>query len=194
MQKAKIAITAYEPVLYTEFYPIFEEAPFLIIVDEYNRIQKYSPEITAKGITRGKAEWIIGRGAKILVTGSIDDASYQKLKQAGIPVKWEAFGEVKSLVERGRRFVGFLIEMLEKEKHIVRTRFDRRARPRNIAPPYILPYLGNDPEYLKELEQKAKRAGKKRLLRPKDEEEIDEDDYESSGDFFMDEEDDDKLI
>jgi len=192
MQRAKIAITACEPVLYTDFYPIFEEAPFLIIVDEYNRIQKYSPEITAKGIVRGKAEWIIGRGAKVLVTGSIDNVSYQKLKQAGIPVKWEAFGEVKTLVERARKFIGYLIEMLEKEKHIVRTRFDRRARPKNIEPPYILPYLGDDTESLKELDRKTKKSGKKRLLRPKDEEEIDEDDYESSGNFFMDDEDDDE--
>jgi len=76
-------------------------------VDEYNRIQKYSPEITAAGVARGKVEWIISRGARVLVTGAIDDISYQKLKQAGIPVKWETFGEVKTLVERGRRFAGF---------------------------------------------------------------------------------------
>jgi len=188
MQKAKIAITACEPVLYTEFYPIFEDAPFLIIVDEYNRIQKYSTEITAKGITRGRAEWVIGRGAKVLVTGSIDSDSYQKLKQAGIPVKWEAFGDIKSLVERARRFSGYLIEMLEKE-HVVRARFDRRLRPKNIAAPYIIPYTGDDPEYLKELELKSKMGGKKRLLRPKDDEEMNEDDYDSSGDFPMDGED-----
>jgi predicted Fe-Mo cluster-binding NifX family protein len=194
MQRVKIAITVCEPVLYTDFSPIFEEAPFLIIVDEYNRIQKYSPEITAKGIARGKVEWIISRGAKVLVTGAIDDISYQKLKQAGIPVQWEAFGEVKSLVERGRRFAGFLIEMLEKEKHVVRTRFDRQARPKNIEPPYILPYLGNDSEYLKELDQKTKRSGKKQLLRSKNEEENGENDYESSGNFFIDDEDGDERI
>jgi predicted Fe-Mo cluster-binding NifX family protein len=189
MQRAKIAITALEPVLYTEFYPIFEEAPFLIIVDEYNRIQKYSAEITAKGITRGRAEWIISKGAKVLVTGSIDNDSYQKLKQAGIPVKWETFGDVKSLVDRARRFAGYLIEMLGKER-VVRARFDRRLRPKNIAAPYVIPYMGDDPEFLKDLERRERRESKKRLLRPKDDEEANEDDYDTSGEPLNGEDDD----
>jgi len=87
-----------------------------------------------------------------------------------------------------------LIEMLEKEKHVIRTRFDRQARPKNIEPPYILPCLGNDSEYLKELDQKTKRSGKKQLLRSKNEEENGENDYESSGNFFIDDEDDGERI
>lgn len=178
MQKTKIAITALEPVLYTEFSPIFEEAPFLIIVDEYNRIQKYSAEISTQGIIKGRAEWIISRGAKVLVTGAIENDSYQKLKQAGIPVKWEAFGDVKELVERARRYTVYLIETMGQEK-VVRTRFDRRLRPKNIAAPYVLPYMGNDPEFLKEVERKEKREGKKRLLRPKNDSEMNEDEYDT---------------
>ena len=49
MQRVKIAITAYEPVLYTEFYPIFEDSPFLIIIDEYNHVQSILPKSAQKG-------------------------------------------------------------------------------------------------------------------------------------------------
>lgn len=174
MERVKIAITTYEPALYTDLYPVFEDSPHLIIVDEYNRIQKYSPEITAKGTIKGKTEWIISRGAKVLVTGSIEDEHYEKLTKAGIAVDWVGFGNAKDLVERARKSAVFLLDRLEKAK-VVRKRFDKRLRPKSYTTCYEIPYIGNDPQFIEELERKAKRQGKKRLLKPKDEdEELDE--------------------
>ena len=181
MQRVKIAITANEPVLYTEFYPIFEDSPFLIIIDEYNHVQKYSAEIGAKGILKGRAEWIIGRGARILVTGSIENEDYQKLRRAGVAIKWESFGEVKSLVERARRFADYLLEAMENEKHVDRSRFDRRLRTMSIAAPYFGHSQEIDHRYLESLEQKVEKKGKKLLLQRKDEEDSNDNDYETSG-------------
>lgn len=113
--RIKIAITASEPALYTAYEPIFEESPSLIIVDERSNVQKYAPEISQKGIAKGRADWIIARGAKILVTGSINDADYRKLQRAGVAVKWETFGSVRDLVERARIYSEFLLRGLADE-------------------------------------------------------------------------------
>ncbi len=156
MHRVKIAITAYEPVLYTEFYPIFEDSPFLIIIDEYNHVQKYSAEIGSKEILKGRAEWIIGRGARILITGSIDNEDYWKLRLAGVTIRWESFGEVKSLVERARIAAD----------HV----------------PCFVHIREEDIKYLERLEQKVEKEGKKLLLQIKDEEGSNYDDYETSGD------------
>ncbi len=102
MKNLKIAITAREPVLYTDYSPVFEESPFLILVDEHGSVQKYAPESAQKGGAKGRADWIISRGAKILITGSIGDAEYRRLQNAGVAITWEVFGEVKELVERAR--------------------------------------------------------------------------------------------
>ncbi len=102
MKNLKIAITAGEPVLYTNFEPIFEESPFLILIDERGNVQKYAPEASQKGGAKGRADWIISRGVKILITGSVSDVEYRRLRRAGVAVAWEVFGEVKELVERAR--------------------------------------------------------------------------------------------
>lgn len=168
MKRVKIAITSCEPVLHTEYYPVFEDSPFLIIVDEYNHIQKYIPEISADGKEKSKVEWIIARGAKILVTGSMRDKSYMKLKNAGIAVKWEAFGDIKSLVDRARIFSGFLLEMLEKERP-AKIRYKRNAR--DVAASTTIDTL----------EKKATRSSKRQLLKSMYANEDDEDDYPTSG-------------
>lgn len=184
MERVKIAITTYEPALYTDLYPVFEDSPHLIIVDEYNRIQKYSPEITASGtIKKDKTEWIISRGAKVLVTGSIEDEHFEKLTKAGIAIDWVAFGNAKDLVESARKSAAFLIKNLTKAKAI-RTRFDKRLRPKRYTTCYEIPYIGNDPQVIKELERKAKQQGKKRLLKPKEEDEFDEDFDEENDNFY----------
>lgn len=184
MERVKIAITTYEPALYTDLYPVFEDSPHLIIVDEYNRIQKYSPEITAKGTIKGKTEWIISRGAKVLVTGSIEDEHFEKLTKAGIAIDWVGFGNAKDLVERARKSAAFLVDKLTKAK-VIRTRFDKRVRPKSYTTCYEIPYIGNDPQVIKELERKAKQQGKKRLLKPKEEEDaFDEGLDEENDDFY----------
>lgn len=168
MKRVKIAITSCEPALHTEYYPVFEDSPFLIIVDEYNHIQKYIPEISADGKEKSKVDWIIARGAKILVTGSIRDKAYLKLKNSGVAIKWEAFGDTKSLVDRAKIFSGFLLEMLEKE-HPAKIRYKRNAR--DIASSTAIDAL----------EKKAARSGKRHLLKSMHANENDEDDYETSG-------------
>lgn len=116
MNRVKIAICASEPALYTSYEPVFEESPFLIIVDEYGNVQKYSPDIGQKSAARGRIDWIIARGAKILVTGAIGDADYRRLRRAGVAVKWEVFGEVRNLVERARLYSEPLLATLAAER------------------------------------------------------------------------------
>jgi len=113
MKNLKIAITASEPALYTDYEPVFEESPFLILIDEHGSVQKYAPELGQKGGAKGRADWIISRGAKILVTGSVDDAEYRRLRRAGVAIAWEVFGEVKDLVERARGQAEVLLKALE---------------------------------------------------------------------------------
>ena len=182
MHRVKIAITAYEPVLYTEFYPIFEDSPFLIIIDEYNHVQKYSAEIGSKEILKGRAEWIIGRGARILITGSIDNEDYWKLRLAGVTIRWESFGEVKSLVERARIAADHVQETMENRKPIDRSRYSKGLRANSFAAPCFVHIREEDIKYLERLEQKVEKEGKKLLLQIKDEEGSNYDDYETSGD------------
>lgn len=115
MKNLKIAITAREPALYTSFEPVFEESSFLIIVDEHGNVQKYAPGLGQKGGAKGRVDWIISRGAKILITGSICDAEYRRLRLAGVAIAWEVFGDVKDLVERARTRSELLLKTLEDE-------------------------------------------------------------------------------
>jgi len=171
MERIKIAITANEPVLYTDLNPSLEECPALIIVDEYNRIQKYAPEITQKGSVRGKVDWIISRGAKILITGSMSDQNYQKLKKAKIAIDWVAFGTVKDLVQIARERASYFIGQLDKP--IDRCRYEKNFRPRIENGLVIYSCGGNNSNYIDELEKKAKKQTKKSLLKSRDYEDED---------------------
>jgi len=63
-----------------------------------------------------------------LITGSINDATYSKLKQSGIIIKWEAFGIVKDLVERTRSHADGLAQMAANESKGERLKFKRKPK------------------------------------------------------------------
>lgn len=171
MDRVKIAITCIEPVIYGEVYPIFEDSPYLIIVDEYNRIQRYQPLLTASLKSEAKVDWLIKRGVKILITGSIKDEWFQVLTRAGVALDWRAFGSVKECVNWARRF------SKEIQARIIydpayRCRLEKDKRPslkklswseRYLNPPKIDYPPTADP-------RKAPRKGG-RLLRPHSEDE-----------------------
>jgi len=85
------------------------------------------------------------------------------------------------LVERARRFADYLLEAMENEKHVNRSRFDKRLRAMSLADPYFDHSKEKDPRYADSLEQKIEKKGKKLLLQRKDDEDSNDNDYETSG-------------
>ncbi len=167
MTRIKIAVTAYEPALYADMFPSLEECPALIIIDEYDRIQKYVPEITPRNAIKSKVDWIIGRGAKVVITGAMSDENYRKLRKAKIAIDWVAFGNVKDLVEIARERANNLLFQLDRP--VYRMRYEKRIRPRIENGLIIYPCINENPKYIDELEKKAERQRKKNLLKSKKE-------------------------
>ncbi|HQL17563.1 MAG TPA: hypothetical protein PK775_09745, partial [Rectinema sp.] len=110
-----------------------------------------------------------------------DNEDYWKLRLAGVTIRWESFGEVKSLVERARIAADHVQETIENRKPLDRSRYSKGLRANSFAAPCFVHIREEDIKYLERLEQKVEKEGKKLLLQIKDEEGSNYDDYETSG-------------
>ena len=102
----KICVSAVSSSLDAQVDPRFGRCPYLVIVDDETMQFEAIPNVASDamgGAGVQAAQTIVGKGVKVLITGSIGPNAFQALSAAGIKIMTGASGTVREVIEKYKK-------------------------------------------------------------------------------------------